>query len=366
MPNLPNSSEWREAFSAILRSIIGNSYLTSAEVAQLCEVDRSAVGHWRNGRCMPNALNMQNLKASVINLRGGTDRDRSLYADAESWLAKLGYEADFRRIKAISPDVGHFAASVLDGCYHGARGSKSPFSASTSAVEPTGKIRMVVFDFDGTLTKPRRSGGQATTWEMLWMALGYDKKECQELHKKFTKGAIDHSQWCKLTEAKFVERGLTRTQVVEIGRSIELLGGVSETLQALERRGVPAFVVSGSILDVVNATLGDARAHIADVRANIFKYDDDGLLREIIGTKYDFRGKADYIREKADERHCSPRDVLFVGNSMNDRFAHESGARTLCINPRLTDISQTEIWNDCIQTCSDLTEILPFVFQEEM
>ena len=101
--------------------------------------------------------------------------------------------------------------------------------------------------------------------------------------------------------------------------------------------------------------------YIEETKANYFKFDSNGFLMEIVGTHYDNLGKAYYISQIAEELNISPQDILFVGNSMNDRFACRSGARTLCINPTLTDPFDKKVWNNCIQSCESLGEILAFL-----
>ena len=63
----------------------------------------------------------------------------------------------------------------------------------------------------------------------------------------------------------------------------------------------------------------------------------------------------------AEELNISTQDILFVGNSVNDRFAYQSGAETLCINPKLVDITDNIVWNHNIIECKDLQEIIPFI-----
>lgn len=114
-------------------------------------------------------------------------------------------------------------------------------------------------------------------------------------------------------------------------------------------------------MTVIRSVIRPVYQYVDGIKANEFRFGEDGLLKEIIGTKYDFEGKATYISELSRELKISSRDILFVGNSVNDQFVHISGARTLCINPKLTDVSNLTMWNNCIPTCRDLTEIMEFV-----
>ena len=216
----------------------------------------------------------------------------------------------------------------------------------------------VVFDFDGTLTLGKYS---KTTWESLWTELGYDVRVCQELHKKYDRKEITHSQWCMLTQENFISKHLKREMVVEIAKQIKLISGIEETFIELKNKDIKIYIVSGSIGTVIDNVLGDLTKYIEIIKANQFRYDESGNLIQIIGTNYDFEGKANFITEIAEELKISTKDILFVGNSINDRFACTSGAKTLCINPKLVDPTNSLIWNDCIQTCEDLREILNYI-----
>ena len=92
------------------------------------------------------------------------------------------------------------------------------------------------------------------------------------------------------------------------------------------------------------------------------RFSTNGLIDEIIGTEYDFHGKANYIKGLIERYNVYPSEVLYVGNSGNDRFAHLSGARTLCINPHFTDSYETREWTHQIRRVDSLKEILPFIF----
>ena len=112
---------------------------------------------------------------------------------------------------------------------------------------------------------------------------------------------------------------------------------------------------------VIQSVLGRLNQYVDSIKANQLMFNEAGYLTQIIGTGYDFEEKADYILQIANELKISTKDILFIGNSRNDHFAYKSGARTLCINPRLTDMTDTIIWHDCIETCYDLTEILDYI-----
>lgn len=220
--------------------------------------------------------------------------------------------------------------------------------------------KIVVFDFDGTLVAPN----QSTTWERIWIELGYSISDCAYFYEKFSNKEITHKQWFKLTESKFKEAGMTMNTLKRIAAEMELISGCKETLLELKKRGALLYIVSGSIQEVINEVLGDAINLFEDVSANKVCFR-NGKLSRIIETAYDYEGKADYIKRIVNENKVDASDILFIGNSFNDTFVHLSGARTLCINPENTEYKNPMYWHNNIKNVEDLREVLPYVFSEQ-
>ena len=99
--------------------------------------------------------------------------------------------------------------------------------------------------------------------------------------------------------------------------------------------------------------------------ANRFTFNKKGYLSRIIGTNYDFDGKAKYVEKVSNDCHIPVDEILFIGNSFNDAHVYRSGARTLCINPWLTNSHNTLYWHDSIDNMKNFEEIIPFVFPED-
>jgi hypothetical protein len=60
-------------------------------------------------------------------------------------------------------------------------------------------------------------------------------------------------------------------------------------------------------------------------------------------------------------RSYNQMDILFVGNSSNDRWASRSGVPTLCVNPHFTDGNDAKEWLYCIREMDNIMEILQFI-----
>lgn len=222
------------------------------------------------------------------------------------------------------------------------------------------KTEAVVFDFDGTLTTT--AGNVKTTWESIWTLLGYSVDDCVNLHIKFSHKEISHEEWCLLTEEKFKLRRLHRDQLLSLVHDTQLIPGIEAVLKELDRKNIKVYIVSGSIKYIIRKVLGNLYQYVSGgVDANVFSFDEEGYLSKIIGTAYDFEGKAARITKIVEELKIAPEQILFVGNSHNDEWAYSSGARTLAINPKDTNMYNKNIWNNCIYNCESLTEILKYI-----
>jgi len=222
--------------------------------------------------------------------------------------------------------------------------------------------KAVVFDFDGTLT----TDGRFSSWQKLWEFLGYDLEICDSLHRAFSNGDIDHKEWCSITTDYFTKKGLTRSDILNVAKQIELLPGAFELLTELKKFGVPAYICSGSIDIIIESVLGDMTSFFEQIVSNQFAYNETGTtLKTIIGTIFDFEGKSKFIKHVAGNLEINTSDMVFVGNSNNDEFAASSGAKTLVVNPILTSGYDRKIWRySAGHNVKDLRELLPYILPD--
>lgn len=356
MSRKKDNSIWKKQFGIWLKRFFDEYKLDYYYFAEKYHWSASTVRYWFEGRWLPRQQGIIDIKEYLVdNITCDPQKDNKVYEEIRIFLIGQKAKVLYHKLRILYPMMNQFAGEILNICYDLAKNKYSVDVYGLNDIQPTGRTQVVVFDFDGTLTSGKTN---RTTWESLWISLDYDVRMCQELHMRYDRNEISHAEWCKLTEEKFRERNLHRNTVENIASKIKLMKGTRKTFRELQKRDIKIYIVSGSILSVIRLVLGSLYQYVDGIKANQFRYNQSGFLTEIIGTKYDFEGKADFITEIAMELKISPRDILFIGNSVNDRFAYISGARTLCVNPKLTDTTNTLVWNRCIQTCEDLTEII--------
>ena len=222
------------------------------------------------------------------------------------------------------------------------------------------KTKAVIFDFDGTLTIGRANN----VWKMLYLTLGYDLGEGSSYKSSFLKfksREIDYASWVEINKQDFVRAGLNREIFDSVLKEIKLIQGLEDTLKTLTEKGVKLFVLSGNIRYAIKKVLGDLAGYFTEISANDVIFDEQGNLENLVPTKYDFEGKADFIVKVRDEIGAEPNEIVFVGNGSNDVWAYKSGAKTICVNPKDADENNNEKWTKVLPVVKNLTEILDYI-----
>ena len=221
------------------------------------------------------------------------------------------------------------------------------------------KKKVVIFDFDGTLTKPAK---YLNTWEAIWETLGYPISECEKYHKIYSNGEINHDEWCEITEKYFIEKGCNKRHLINVALNEELIEDAREVIIELKSKGILLYILSGSIKQYIEIVLGkELSGCFAEIKANRFIFNAQGMLDGIIGTPYDFEGKARFVSKIMLDRQVRSEEIIYIGNSFNDEFVYQTGVETLCINPRGTDFYNNKIWHNYIRNLTSMKDVLPFI-----
>lgn len=315
---------------------------------------------YSNGHTVLDIVNKTGIPESTI-----------LQIEQQAKLTRCRSECSFvklagRNIKLISEaidcNVGDIVGGKLDDfqtnliIYYERYYSSQDYVVKSD--KPSFDSKIVVFDFDGTLTKTENMA--KTTWENIWISLGYSVNDCHEYHTMFADEKISHQEWCDITTEKFRARDFSQSQLIKIAANTKLINGVGEVFQTLSNHGIKIYVLSGSIDLIIKTVLRDFISYISDISSNIMHFDSKGIISSIDGTKYDFEGKAVYIEELACKLNVDPTDILFIGNDQNDEHVYLSGAKTLVINPQLTKPA-SDSWHYSVRDLDDLNEVVEYV-----
>ena len=226
-----------------------------------------------------------------------------------------------------------------------------------------GKTQAIIFTFDSLIIKYPIGN---TSWESIWSK--YNLKDYQKMYDRHLINNYEPKKWYKHAELKFIKHKIDKEKLSSIAEKIILIDGIKETFRELNNRNIKIYIISWTISDIIHKVFKFIPRDIIinDIEATEIKYS-NGLVTNIIGTKYYFEGKNRYISKLSKKLKISPVDTLFIGNSINDEGVHETGAETLCINPsKGMDITKVDpfgrkVWKNTIHECDDLREIFKFV-----
>ncbi len=218
-------------------------------------------------------------------------------------------------------------------------------------------MKIVVFDFDGTITYK-----SPNLWKAIWTSCGFDVGAgsiYEKYYKDYKAGKYDYKEWCDKTCTLFRERNFSHDKLLQLAKNFNIIDGLEETVKYLKGRGVKLHILSGSIIEGIKAALGESEKYFDNICANTMIFDKDGIVEEILSTKFDYVGKAEYIKMLCDKFDVLPEDIVFVGNDDNDDFVFQSGCHTICLNPNKADYQDKEKWHFLIEKSSNFKDLLP-------
>ena len=217
------------------------------------------------------------------------------------------------------------------------------------------KTKVVIFDFDGTLS----SSDGSCSWARVWKALD-DNETDNKLYNMFASGEIDDETWLKLIEKRFRELNLQKSLITALANEIKLISGIEETFKFLNENNVKIYVLSGGVQNLIELSLSSLKKYVSRIEGYQFVFNGE-LFSEIERTNEPFDDKHKYVEIIKKENNIHGNEILFIGNGANDQTVFLSGARTLCINPDDADFTNKKYWNNYIENCQNLTEIIKYL-----
>jgi HAD superfamily PSPase-like hydrolase len=190
-------------------------------------------------------------------------------------------------------------------------------------------IKLVVFDFDGTIADiPAPS-----TWQTIDRALGCEEED-MILNQAFHSGKIDYATWSKKTVDLYKKYGMDKSRFEQIvHKHIRPMNGTKEVFDSLKKRGIKTAIVSGSILNAYDFLRGEygLKADHVSFASEIF-FDENGSVSGGNFTHLDFEGKVEAIDEICKKVGVPMSEVAMVGDGHNDIFAFRKVGLPIAFN----------------------------------
>ncbi len=215
------------------------------------------------------------------------------------------------------------------------------------------RYKVIAFDLDGTLLR-----GLQFSWTLVWEALGYSREFARRGMQRYRAGRISYAEWCKWACEMFIARGLTRERIREIAGTTKLTSNFHLAMRTLKREGLVTALVSGGIDTFLEDKIPDYKQWFDYVFINRLVFDENGFLRGVDATQYDFEGKAEAVELVCREKGFSRSEAVFVGEGFNDDHVAAVVGLSIAYPPTSQGISTIA---DVAIDRDDLTAILEHV-----
>ena len=210
------------------------------------------------------------------------------------------------------------------------------------------KVKLVVFDLDGTLTK------SPNIWRHLHTELG-TWEYGRVFAKKYLSGEITYREWAELDCGLW--KGTELAKILGVMSEIEYHDGATETVRKLKEAGLRVGIVSAGLsllADRAGKDLG------ADIVLSNRLVESGGILTGEIDTKVSIDDKAKIIRGVATSLGISMSEVAVIGDNLFD-MPEEAGIK-IAFNPKSREAEDAA---DFVVRGDDLRKILEFLLPKD-
>lgn len=214
-----------------------------------------------------------------------------------------------------------------------------------------GKLKLVIFDVDGTLVKVNSS------WQHLHEVLGtWDQGK--RYAEQFFRGAITYEEWARLDASLW--RGLPLERVKEIIDALPYFDGAKDVIVSLRRSGFKVVLLSAGLSLVTERIERDVGVDYSLANELVVK---DGFLTGGVKVKVPFNGKVDVLRLLLQKFGVSMAECAAVGDDETLIPLFKKVGLGIAFNPhseRVEKSARFAVKGD------DLRVILPFLLASDV
>ena len=170
MPRKCDNKEWTKCFGKILNKLKKLYGISDRFLAPELGCSEATIRYWKIGRNLPDIDLFNQLQRVFLNhVIDDSNLNKKTYDAIFECINEVNYGQAVAYLHNHAHTNAHFICDSLVFCYEMAKGETDMLNKIYEYVPATGKTKVVMFDFDGTLT----TGSNKTTWEELWVKIGY-------------------------------------------------------------------------------------------------------------------------------------------------------------------------------------------------
>jgi len=212
---------------------------------------------------------------------------------------------------------------------------------------------LVCFDMDGTLTNIRSS------WRWIHDCLGVDS---EPNYRAYLNQEIDIDEFMRRDIALWtgVKPDFSEKDLIRCFQTMPLVGGIQETVAALEGCGMHCVIISGGI-DIA-AEMLTKEFGFEDFIADHVNTNPDGTLTGEGTNKVNLEDKSIWVREYQKRYGTTQERTVSIGNSFTDIPMFKASGLSIAFNP--TDPYTEEAATHTVRS-DNIADILDYVIPAE-
>lgn len=208
------------------------------------------------------------------------------------------------------------------------------------------RLRLVVFDVDGTLTKV------ASSWQFLHEKLGTWDKD-RRYAEQFFQGAITYEDWARLDASLWA--GLKFEAVQKIVDSLPYTKGAREVITTLRSGGLKVVLISAGLSLVTERIKREME--VDDSLANDLKVE-NGFLTGHVEVNVSVDNKDAVLGRMLEKFNLGMDECAAVGDDETQIFLFEKVGLSIAFNPRSWVVEERA---DVVIKGDDLRRVLPYL-----
>ena len=218
------------------------------------------------------------------------------------------------------------------------------------------KNKVVIFDFDGTLTY-----GSINPYVTLLQKIGVPKRLCNKALKNSAKVSSPRRMKIvfSIMSKLFSMGGISKTDIDDVAKNTKLMQGIVECLTELKHLGYKIFIVSDGLLPVIDQVLGSNKKLFDKIYCQNCEFSKTGKLQKIRFNG----GKVASVNHIIATTGVKTNDVLYFGNGGNDLCIRTTNIKLCCVNDetKLVDENNMLSWDYNLGDVNDFGAIKTFI-----
>jgi phosphoserine phosphatase len=212
-------------------------------------------------------------------------------------------------------------------------------------MEMSRRVKLVIFDLDGTLTQER------SIWEYIHKKLNKWYGFAEEYQKKFLTGEISYERFCELDAE--VWKGMKVGELEAIVKAVPFHCGAEELICYLKRKGLKLAMVSSG-LSLLSNWVHQKYGFEYSISNDLLH--ENGILTGKVKIQVYYDKKAEWVEKILTEFEVRPEEAIAIGDSKGDMDMFQRVGFSIAFNSSCSELK--EVANLWIQS-QNLADIIP-------